>query len=72
MSIITWRALAPKASEFVTVRSSLVMVAGVAIVRTGSRPPEPVTAQVLCATTADLAAHCRTSHRRLPPGRAVS
>jgi hypothetical protein len=65
MSIITWRALAPNASEFVTVRSS-------PIVRTGSRPPEPVPAQVLCAATADLAAHCRTSHRRPPPGRAVS
>jgi hypothetical protein len=31
-----------------------------------------VTAKMLCAVTVDLAPNCRTSHRRPPPGRAMS
>jgi hypothetical protein len=31
-----------------------------------------LTAQTLCATTADLSTCCRTSHRRPPLGRALS
>jgi hypothetical protein len=45
--------------------------------RSHARAHEPVVAgifqaQVLCATTADLAPCCRSGHRRPPPGRAVS
>jgi len=34
--------------------------------------PADLTAQALCATTADLATCCRASHRRPPPGSALS